>query len=97
LPGFVAALTISIALWVSANVLARLPGLWVEDPSPFVWLQGAVTTGALYVVILILTAQRRKEQLSSQRGQLRLELTILNDPKFQRLSNCWKNSVAIIQ
>jgi hypothetical protein len=70
LPGFAAALTISIALWVSANVVARLLGLWVVDPPPFVWLQGAVTTGALYVAILILTTQRREEQLSSQRGQL---------------------------
>jgi uncharacterized membrane protein len=85
LPGFAAALTISIALWVSANVAARLLGLWVVDPPPFVWLQGAVTTGALYVAILILTTQRREEQLSSQRGQLMLELAILNDQKSSKI------------
>ena len=85
LPGFAAALTISIALWVSANVIAKLLGLWVVDPPPFVWLQGAVTTGGLYVAILILTTQRREEQLSSQRGQLMLELAILNDQKSSKI------------
>ena len=85
LPGFAAALTISIALWLSANVVARLLGLRVVDPPPFVWLQGAVTMGALYVAILILTTQRREEQLSSQRGQLMLELAILNDQKSSKI------------
>jgi uncharacterized membrane protein len=56
LPGFAAVLTMSIALWVSANVIAKLLGSWVVDPPPFVWLQGAVATGALYVAILILTS-----------------------------------------
>jgi uncharacterized membrane protein len=85
LPGFAAALTISIALWVSANVVARLLGLWVVDPPPFVWLQGAVTTSALYVAILILTTHRREDQLSSQREQLLLELAILNDQKTSKM------------
>jgi uncharacterized membrane protein len=85
LPAFAAALTISIALWVSANVAARMLGLWVVDPPPFVWLQGAITTGALYVAILILTTQRREEQLSSQREQLLLELAILNDQKSSKI------------
>jgi uncharacterized membrane protein len=85
LPGFAAALTISIVLWVSGNVVARLLGLWVADPPPFVWLQGAATTGALYVAVLILTTQRREEQLSSQRGQLMLELAILNDQKSSKI------------
>jgi uncharacterized membrane protein len=85
LPGFAALLTMSIALWMSTNVVARLLGLWVVDPPPFVWLQGAVTTGALYVAILILTTQRREEQLSSQRGQLMLELAILNDQKSSKI------------
>jgi uncharacterized membrane protein len=74
-----------MALWVSGNVVGRLLGLWVVDPPPFVWLQGAVTTGALYVAILILTTQRREEELSSQRGQLMLELAILNDQKSSKI------------
>jgi uncharacterized membrane protein len=56
----------------------------VIDPPPFVWLQGAITTGALYVAILILTTQRREDQFSTQRGQLMLELAILNDQKSSK-------------
>jgi uncharacterized membrane protein len=57
---------------------------WVIDPPPFVWLQGAITTGALYVALLILTTQRREDQFSTQRGQLMLELAILNDQKSSK-------------
>jgi uncharacterized membrane protein len=85
LPGFAAVVTIAIVLWVSVNILSGLFGLWPVDPPPFVWLQGAITTGALYVAILILTTQRREEQLSSQRGQLLLELAILNDRKSSKI------------
>ena len=85
LPGFVAALAIAIVLWIAANILAGLFGLRPVDPPPFVWLQGAITTGALFVATLILTTQRREEQLSSQREQLLLELTIVNDQKSSKI------------
>ena len=85
LPGFVAALMIAIVLWIAANILTGLFGLRPVDPPPFVWLQGAITTGALFVATLILTTQRREEQLSSQREQLLLELVILNDQKSSKI------------
>jgi uncharacterized membrane protein len=85
LPGFAAALTAAIVLWIAANLLASLFGLRPVDPPPFVWLQGALTTGALYVATLILTTQRREDKLSSQRAQLLLELAILNDKKFAKI------------
>jgi uncharacterized membrane protein len=55
LPGFAAALTAAIVLWIATNLLASLFGLRPVDPPPFVWLQGALTMGALYVATLILT------------------------------------------
>jgi uncharacterized membrane protein len=85
LPDFVAVLTIAIVLWITFNMLARFFGLRAADPPPFVWLQGALTTGALYVATLILTTQRREEKLSGQRGQLLLELAILNDQKSSKI------------
>jgi len=85
LPGFVAALTLAIILWGAGNILAGFFGLRPLDPPPFVWLQGAITTCALYVATLILTTQRREEKLSSQREQLLLELVILNDQKSSKI------------
>ena len=84
-PAFVAALTIAIVLWIAANTLAGFFGLRPVDPPPFVWLQGVITTVALFVATLILTTQRREEQLSSQREQLLLELVILNDQKSSKV------------
>ena len=53
-------------------------GLAPLDPPPFAWLDGAVSPGALYIALLILTTQRRQEQLAQHREQLTLELTILS-------------------
>jgi uncharacterized membrane protein len=85
LPGFVAVLTTVIALWIATNILAGIIGLRPVDPPPFVWLQDAITTGALYVATLILTTQRREEKLSSQHEQLLLELAIANDKKSSKI------------
>ena len=85
LPGFAAVLTGAIILWIASNMLADFFGFRPVDPPPFVWLQGALTTGALYVATLILTTQRREEKLSSQREQLLLELAILNDKKSSKI------------
>ena len=85
MPGFVAVLTTAIVLWISLNIRAGIIGLKPVDPPPFVWLQDAITTAALYVATLILTTQRREEKLSSQREQLLLELAIANDQKSSKI------------
>ncbi len=85
MPGFVAVLTVAISLWMAFNVMAKVVGLRPIDPPPFTWLQGALGTLALYVAALILSTQRREDQLSSHREQLILELAILNDQKASKI------------
>lgn len=85
MPGFVAVLTVAISLWMAFNVMAKVVGLRPIDPPPFTWLQGAIGTLALYVAALILSTQRRADQLSSHREQLILELAILNDQKASKI------------
>ena len=46
---------------------------------PFAWLQGALGLLALYITTLILTTQRREDELASYREQLTLELAILSE------------------
>jgi len=84
-PGFVAVSTVAIACWVAGNFLAMAIGLRPVVPPPFFWLQGAVAAGALYVAALILTTQRREDQLSSHRAQLILEFALLGDQKLSKL------------
>ena len=79
------AVTGGIALWLLANGLAAHAGLLPPDPPPFDWLQAAIPVIGLYIAVLILTTQRRQEQLASHRGQLALELAILNDQKVSKI------------
>ncbi len=84
-PGFLAGLTPVIFLWMGANLFAGLLGMKPVDPPPFAWLQVALSTVGLYVAALILSTQRREDQLSSHREQLSLELAILNDQKASKI------------
>jgi len=84
-PGFVTVLAVGVGVWIAANLLAGALGAKPADPPPFVWLQGAVTTCALFVAALILTTQRREDQLARHRSQLILEILLLNDQKISKI------------
>lgn len=84
-PAFVALLTVLVVSWITLNLglmsLGRLP----TDAPPFFWLQGAVALTALYMTILILTTQRREDELTGLREQLILELAILGEQKSAKI------------
>ena len=84
-PRFIGVLTVGATLWIVANAAAPLVGLTPLDPPPFAWLDGAVSLGALYIALLILTTQRRQDQLAQHREQLTLELTILSEQKTAKI------------
>ena len=84
-PRFIAALTAIVALWIASNLLVSLSGLRPWDAPPFNWLQGGLGLLALYVTVLILTTQRRDDQLASYREQLTLELAILSEQKSAKI------------
>ena len=84
-PKFIAWLTFGIAIWVAANICMMIAGHKPFDPPPFAWLEGAASLGALYVTLLILSTQRREDELASQREQLTLQLAILSDQKAAKI------------
>jgi uncharacterized membrane protein len=84
-PGFVGLVTLTVPLWVVANMGALWVGLEPLDPPPFAWLQGAVGLMALYMTALILATQRREDQLAGHREQLTLELAILGEQKSAKI------------
>jgi len=84
-PRFIGGLTVAIVLWVGANLFATLQGMKPWDEAPFVWLQDAIAVLALYITVLILTTQRREDQLASHREQLTLELAILGEQKSAKI------------
>jgi uncharacterized membrane protein len=85
-------LALVVAAWMTLNLLAAQFGCRALDPPPFFWLEGAVSLGSLYIVVLILATQRREDQLSRQREQLTLELTILSEQKTAKISQLLEES-----
>ncbi len=84
-PEFVGVLTLVIFGWIGLNVILPALGSRTLDEPPFPWLQGAVSLTALYMTVLILTTQRREDQLASHREQLTLELGILSEQKAAKI------------
>ena len=84
-PVFIAVLTIVVVGWVSLNGVAALLGYRPLDPPPFPWLSGASSLASLYLVVLILTTQRRDDRLNQRREQLNLELAILGEQKTAKV------------
>jgi uncharacterized membrane protein len=82
---FVGGLTVVLAAWIGYNLAAPFLGLSVLDAPPFYWLQGAACVLALYITVLILTTQRRENELSELREQLNLELVITNEQKTAKV------------
>ena len=84
-PQFIALLTGAMLLWVGSNLLATWAGHVPWDEAPFFWMQGVVGLLALYVTVLILTTQRREDQLAGYREQLTLELAIVSEQKSAKI------------
>ncbi len=84
-PVFVAALTIVAVGWVSLNSLAVVLGYRALDSPPFPWLAGAASLASLYLVVLILTTQRRDDRLAQRSELLNLKLAILSEQKTAKV------------
>jgi uncharacterized membrane protein len=84
-PIVLAWLTIAVTGWMAINVVMIDVGRWAFDPPPFAWLELLISLGALYIAILILSTQRRDDELASLREQLTLELAILSDQKAAKI------------
>jgi uncharacterized membrane protein len=67
---FIAWLTIVVVIWIGANLALISFGRRPFDAPPFVWLEGAVSLAALYMTVLILSTQRRDDELASHREKL---------------------------
>jgi uncharacterized membrane protein len=84
-PLFLAILAIVVAGWIGLNLLAAALGYRGFDPPPFQGLQGAMTLVSLFMVVLILGAQRHEDELSGHREMLTLELAILGEQKTAKV------------
>lgn len=83
-PYFVALLTIAVGVWIAANLTAAAHG-WAIDPPPFPWLESAMNLLSLFIVSLVLVAQKHEDELNARRDILTLELAILSERKIAKV------------
>jgi uncharacterized membrane protein len=84
-PTFIGLLVFVVLGWAAGNALAPVFGYVPEDPPPFQWLELVVSIAALCITILILTTQRRDDQLAQQREEMTLDLAILAEQKLAKI------------
>jgi uncharacterized membrane protein len=84
-PWFIALVGLSVAVWIGANLVATRFGLKAIDPPPFPWLEGAISLFSLFVVMLVLVAQKHEDELNAHRDTLTLELAILSEHKIAKV------------
>lgn len=84
-PAFNAVLTSIIVGWLGLNALFFATDHWSVDPPPFHGLATAAALVSLYLVVLILTTQRRDDSLTKRRELLTLEIAILSEQKTTKV------------
>jgi uncharacterized membrane protein len=60
-------------------------GRYAVDPPVFPWLQGVVNLISLFIVTLVLVAQKHEDELNGRREILTLELAILSERKIAKI------------
>jgi len=84
-PAVLAAVLCGVALWIAINSLAPVVGYTIIDQPPFPWLSEALTFLGLIMGILILSTQRRADQLAELREQMTLELASVTERKVAKV------------
>jgi uncharacterized membrane protein len=84
-PFFVALVGLGAAGWIVANRIAITLGLIAIGAPAFPWLQAAANLFSLFVVMLVLVAQKHEDELNAHRDTLTLELAILSKHKIAKV------------
>jgi uncharacterized membrane protein len=84
-PWFIVLVTLGVVAWIGVNSIASKFGLQPIDPPPFPWLEVVATLFSLFVVILVLVAQKHEDELNAHRDTLTLELSILSEHKIAKV------------
>ena len=84
-PEFIGALFATACLWVIGNLATARLGARPIDPFPFPDLEAVATLFAAFTTLLILTTQRREDELAERRSQLTLQVATLCEQKIAKV------------
>jgi uncharacterized membrane protein len=83
-PAFLVTLAAGIAMWTAGNLAAHVLFKRALDPPPYNALESAASVFALLATVLILSTQRREDELADRRERLTLHLAILTEQKIAK-------------
>ena len=72
------------AAWIGLNSVAPAWGFLPLDPPPFEGLAAFASLASLYLVVVIVSTQRRDDRLAQKRELLTIELAILTEQKVAK-------------
>jgi uncharacterized membrane protein len=84
-PASVATILLLTVAWMIGNYLVTAWGAHGVEQFPFPDLGFVATIVALFVALLILTAQRHDQALADKRAQLTLQIAMLSERKIAKL------------
>ena len=84
-PAFAGLLTLVIAGWIGVDYWRAGAGYGWFDSPPFQFLSAILALMAVYMMAVVLIAQRRAQTLADHREQLVLQLALVNDQKTAKL------------
>jgi uncharacterized membrane protein len=84
-PAVLLGVVFGVCSWIAINLLAPLAGYTMLDAPPFPWLFEALTFLGLVMGILILSTQRRADQLAELREQMTLEVASVTERKVAKV------------
>ena len=84
-PLFLALVGLGVVGWIGANLVVMTLGLQAIDAPAFLRLQGAANLFSLFLVMLVLVAQKHEDELNAHRDTLTLELAILSEHKIAKV------------
>ena len=84
-PSFLAVLAFGVAAWIGVNLIVVAFGHPAFDSPGFMWLQGAVNLFSLFIVTLVLVAQKHADELNARGDNRTLELAILSERKIAKV------------
>jgi uncharacterized membrane protein len=84
-PRFLVLIALGFVVWMAGNLSASSYGVQPIDPPPFAWLEIAATLFSLFLVVLLLAAQKHEDELNAHRDTLTLELSILTEHKIAKV------------
>ena len=82
---FILGVVIAALIWIAVNTILTFVTKNAFDPPPFFWLQGCISFLAMCTTIIIISTQKREDEIAKNRERLTLELAVTSEQKIAKI------------